>query len=326
MKKKTINAVISKKFKEWLETIDDEVVYKMVEKNTIITGGAIASLINNEKVSDFDVYFTNLGTTVAVARYYIKKFRELKPDAPEITLYTSEDFRDPLSKISQWYNLQKANPESPDRDENLIDFYEMSTLCKEEGRVFLYVKSGKNIASEKEIDLEDCENPLDEDVEDTEDKAKPKYRPVFFSSNAITLSDKIQIVTRFYGDAAQIHSNFDFVHATNYWTSEEGKVVFSIEAYEACHNKELIYTGSKYPVCSLFRMRKFISRGFTITAGEILKIAMNINEFDLTSVRVLRDQLIGVDSAYFNSLIFSIKNKVNIDRLYLTTIINKMFN
>jgi hypothetical protein len=326
MKKKTINAVITKKFSEWLESIGDEEVKKLVKKNTIITGGCIASMINNEKVSDFDVYFTNRETVVAVARYYIGKYRELNPHGAEIELYTSDDFTNPDSDLNRKTALSRSIPEDGEgRDEDLIDFYEISSLNKEEDRVFIFIRSA-GIASEKEIDLDDCENPLDEGIEDTEDKTKPKYRPVFFSSNAITLSDKIQIVTRFYGNAGQIHSNFDYVHATNYWTSEEGKVVFSIEAYEACHNKELIYVGSKYPVCSLFRMRKFIARGFTITAGEILKIAMNINEFDLKDVRVLRDQLIGVDSAYFNQLINAIKGKREIDRLYLTAIVNKMFN
>jgi len=328
MKKKTINAVITKKFNEWIATINDEGVRKLVKKHTIITGGCIASMINNEKISDFDVYFTNKETVIAVAKYYIEKFKEMKPDAPMIDIYTSDDFADPESKISKWYRAQKDNPvESVEESDVLLaDFYEMSSLSKEEGRVFLYICSLENIAAEKDIDLNDCENPLDEGVEDTEDSTKPKYRPVFFSSNAITLSDKIQIVTRFYGNAEQIHSNFDYVHATNYWTSDDGQVVFSMEAYEACHNKELIYVGSKYPVCSLFRMRKFISRGYTITAGEILKIAMNINEFNLTDVRVLRDQLIGVDSAYFNNLIRAIKGKEKIDRLYLTAIINRMFN
>jgi len=327
MKKKTINAVITKKFDEWLDSISDEEVKKLVEKNTVITGGCIASMINNEKVSDFDVYFTNRETVLAVAKYYIGKFREMKPDGPLIRLYTGDDFANPDSELSQEYARQKAIPDDAEegRDIDLVDFYEMNSPSKEEGRVFIYIR-GVGISAEKPIDFDDCENPLDEDVEDTEDKTKPKYRPVFFSSNAITLSDKIQIVTRFYGTPEQIHSNFDYVHATNYWTSGEGRVVFSIEAYEACHNKELIYVGSKYPVCSLFRMRKFISRGFTITAGEILKIAMNINEFDLTDVRVLRDQLIGVDSAYFSSLIDAIKSKDKVDRHYLTTIINKMFN
>jgi len=332
MKKKTINAVITKKFDEWLATISDEEVKKLVKKNTIITGGCIASMINNEKISDYDVYFTDQKTVIAVARYYIKQFQDMKPDAPKIKLYTSDDFKKSDSELSLYYAKQKAireaaaEGEKVEVDADLMDFYEMSSLSKEEGRVFIYIGS-IGVAAESKIDLNDCENPLDEEgVVDEEDKTKPKYRPVFFSSNAITLSDKIQIVTRFYGDAQQIHSNFDFVHATNYWTSDEGKVVFSMEAYEACHTKELIYVGSKYPVCSLFRMRKFISRGFTINAGEILKIAMNINEFDLTNVKVLRDQLIGVDSAYFMRLIDAIKNKEKIERFYLAELINRMFN
>jgi len=326
MKKKTINAVITKKFDEWLGTIDDGEVRKLVDKNTIITGGCIASMINNEKVSDYDVYFTNMETVMAVAGYYIAKFRLSKPDAPPMELFTSEDFSDPDSRLNHWYAEQKGISEDAERDAVLVDFHEMNSHCKEKGRVFIFIGGANNIASERTMDLDDCENPLDGDVEDNGDGTKPKYRPVFFSSNAITLSDKIQLVTRFYGDAEGIHSNFDYLHATNYWRSDERKVVFGMEAYEACHNRELIYVGSKYPVCSLFRMRKFIGRGFTITAGEILKIAMNVNEFDLTDVRVLRDQLVGVDSAYFNNLITAIKNKGQIDRLYLTALINKMFN
>lgn len=327
MKRKTINAVITKKFNEWLESIGDEEVRKLVKKNTVITGGCIASMINNEKVKDFDVYFTNQETVVAAARYYIGKFREAKPDGPAIRLYTGEDFSNPDSELNREVTRLKALPEGSDepKDADLLDFHEMNRDSKEPGRVYIYIKSA-GIAAEKEIDLEDCENPLDEEIEDTGDKTKPKYRPVFFSSNAVSLSDKIQIVTRFYGGPGEIHSNFDYLHATNYWTSEDGKLVLSIEAYEACHNKELIYIGSKYPVCSLFRMRKFLSRGFTITAGEILKIAANINEFDLKDVRVLRDQLIGVDSAYFNQLINAIKGKGSIDRTYLTAILNKMYN
>jgi hypothetical protein len=327
MKRKTINAVITKKFNEWVATISDEKVKNLVEKHTIITGGCIASMINNEKVKDFDVYFTNRETVIAVAAYYIGKFQETDEQGRKITLYTSEDFANPDSDLNQEVARYQAitDVSASPRNGDLLDFFEMNKLSNEEGRVFIFIGS-TGIAAEKEIDFEDCENPLEEGVEDTEDKAKPKYRPVFFSSNAITLSDKIQVVTRFYGDAKQIHENFDYLHATNYWTSGEGKVELSVEAYEACHNKELVYIGSKYPVCSLFRMRKFLSRGFTITAGEILKIAMNINEFNLTDVRVLRDQLIGVDSAYFNNLIEAIKCKENVDRYYLTTILNRLYN
>ena len=61
--------------------------------------------------------------------------------------------------------------------------------------------------------------------------------------------------------------------------------------------------GSKYPLCSIIRTRKFIQRGYTINAGQYLKMAMQLNELDLKDVSVLQDQLIGVDSAYFDMVI-----------------------
>jgi hypothetical protein len=315
MKGKTINAVIGKKFNDWLSTITDEAVKELVKKNTIITGGSIASMINNEEVKDFDVYFTNRETVLAVSTYYIKRFQEMKPNAPSITVYTTEDLNAPDDCF-------KVGDEI---DKDLIDWRDALKL--EPGRVFLYIRS-RGVVAEEEGELADCEDITELSKEDEEKQNAPekeKYRPVFFSSNAITLSNKIQIVIRFYGNAAEIHRNFDYLHATNYWTSEDG-LHLDLKAFEAVHNKELIYSGSLYPVCSLLRMRKFLKRGFTIGAGEVLKMALNCNEFDLTVPNVLRDQLIGVDSAYFNMLINSIKGKDKVDRCYVTTIIDKMYN
>ncbi|MDR1902050.1 MAG: hypothetical protein LBQ88_07215 [Treponema sp.] len=328
MKRRIINAVIAKKFNEWTVTIEDDAVRKLVEKNTIITGGCIASMINGEEVKDYDVYFINQETVLAVARYYIDKFKAAKPTGPDIKIYLGTDFTSEESTLRKQVKELEALPDDdPAKDKKLLDFYFYHKDFSDPGRVYLYIAS-VGIAAEKDLDdiMEDSENPLDESLEDPE--KKEKYRPVFFSSNAITLSNKIQIVTRFYGDAAEIHKNFDYLHATNYWTSATGQVEFNMAAYEACHNKELIYVGSKYPVCSLFRMRKFLSRGFTISAGEILKVAMNINEFNLTKIPVLRDQLIGVDSAYFNSLIEALKNKQDgqVNRSYVTELINRMYN
>jgi hypothetical protein len=325
MKRKIINAIITKKFSEWTATIEDAEVKKLVEKNTIITGGCIASMINGEEVKDYDVYFTNQETVLATARYYIGKFKTAKPDGPDIKIYLGTDFTQENSALRKRIEEIGALPDDdPGKDKELLDFYFYHKDFNDPERVYLYIQS-LGIATETEI-MDDSENPLDESLEDPE--KKEKYRPVFFSSNAITLSNKIQIVTRFYGDAAEIHKNFDYLHATNYWTSEKGQVELDLAAYEACHNKELIYVGSKYPVCSLFRMRKFISRGFTISAGEILKIAMNINEFNMTKIPVLRDQLIGVDSAYFNSLIEGLKHKDDgiVNRNYVTELINRMYN
>src|SRR3546814_19394544 len=74
MKAKTIKAILAKKFNSFASSIEDEVVRKRVEKNQIITGGCIASMLLGEKINDFDLYFTDHATTKAVAEYYVKRF------------------------------------------------------------------------------------------------------------------------------------------------------------------------------------------------------------------------------------------------------------
>src|SRR5690606_31837566 len=96
------------------------------------------------------------------------------------------------------------------------------------------------------------------------------YDVTFMTSNAITLNNGLQIIIRFTGDPETIHSNFDFIHATNYWTWEAG-VVYNVEALASTHEKRLYYFGSKFPVASIFRLKKFIERGWRISAGEMVK-------------------------------------------------------
>lgn len=70
MKTKTINSIICNKFVELLASIKDDKVKKLVEKNSIITGGCITSMLLSDTVNDFDLYFTNKETVLAVANYY----------------------------------------------------------------------------------------------------------------------------------------------------------------------------------------------------------------------------------------------------------------
>lgn len=170
--------------------------------------------------------------------------------------------------------------------------------------------------------------------EEASDESKDEeglYTAIYMSSNAITLSDKIQLVCRFYGNPEEIHANYDYVHCTCYWKSWDDELVTSKEALVSILTKELRYVGSKYPLCSLIRMRKFIQRGWMINAGQILKMVMQLNALDLTDLKILEDQLVGVDSAYFAQVIQQLSDKQaelgspNIDHTYLMTIIDRIF-
>jgi hypothetical protein len=167
-------------------------------------------------------------------------------------------------------------------------------------------------------------NDLAEIVKDK----KTKYRPVFFSENAITLSDKVQLVMRFYGTPSEIHENYDYAHAMCYYDYKENDLVLHSEALECILSKTLIYKGSLYPVASIFRVRKFIQRGWRITAGQLLKIVWQLNDIDLKDPAVLREQLIGVDQAYMHQLLRALETKdatQRIDATYLAKLVDEIF-
>lgn len=320
MKSKTIKAVLQKKINEWTATIQDEDVRKLAEKNTIITGGAIASMLLKEEVKDYDVYFRNKETVMAVAQYYCDEFNKNNPNRTNSAFVLDCDNKEQLaSEISV----------SSVKDGHLLNLAP--------GRVKVVIKSAGVAAADDAIlekPFEDVFDALDsaDQIPATElDKGVPKYVPVFLSSNAITLSNKVQIVVRFYGSPDEIHENYDFVHCTNYYDAGSRELVLRAEALESLLAKELKYVGSKYPLCSIIRTRKFINRGYTVNAGQYLKMCMQLNELDLTDINVLEDQLVGVDSAYFNQLIRALRaasskdENFSIDNTYVATIIDRIF-
>lgn len=164
-----------------------------------------------------------------------------------------------------------------------------------------------------------------------EDEKIGKFLPLFFSPNAISLSDDLQIVLRFTGTVEEIHKSFDFIHATNYYTFEEG-LVTNLKALESIMSKTLTYQGSLYPLTTIIRMKKFLKRGWNVGAGEMLKCMFQISQLDLTNPQTLEDQLVGVDVAYFGKLIEVLKAKqeaepdFTLTHEYLNTLIDRIFN
>lgn len=284
MNSKNIKKSLNAKFNKWLESIDDKDVKKIIKENTIISGGALVSLLTNVEVHDYDIYFKTRDAVLTVAKYYVEKFNAV---------------------------------------------HKIGACIKEDGeRINIFIQN-QGVAGEDE-NLE--EEILPEQTEQEPDKEdKSKYRPIYLTSNAITLSDKIQIVIRFWGDVEEIHKNYDFAHCTCSWSSWDNNLILPQKALECIINKELYYIGSKYPLCSIIRARKFINRGYTINAGQYLKMCLQLNELDLHNVEVLKDQLVGVDSAYFNNAIAYMEQKQNeepgfkIDNSYLFEVINRIF-
>lgn len=309
MKKRTIEKVLMHKFLDFVASIEDEPTRDLVKMNSLITGGCIASMLLKEQVNDYDIYFTNKETVLAVANYYAKKFEDLK-------------------------NVRATVVDVDSLDVDSKEFYYQHGISGQ-GRVAIYCEANSQVPDDDDPEhIEELTGVVLQEKREKDDENQ-KYKPVYLSPNAISLSHKVQLIIRFYGEPEEIHKNYDYVHATNYWTIKKG-LNLNQPALEAILAKELIYIGSKYPLASILRCKKFILRGWHINAGQQLKIMYQISKLNLDDVSVLEDQLVGVDVAYFMTLISALRSaiKSHSDKgepfvwsyEYLSEIIDRVFN
>lgn len=347
MNSNNIKKHLKSKLTDWILSIDDEEIQDIIREHSIVTGGSIVSLLMGEEPHDYDVYIDNIDDLHKVANYYVEKF---------IQASVAQKVVDGDGEKSLVEDIQEEDEESIRRKiviqrcywnetDNAWTVIHNDKIPKDvEQRLRIFIKShgavGENFDmfedSVSDKHYRDELAKIGERVRTEEKLIKkkdlPKYRPVFLTNNAISLSDKIQIVLRFYGSPEEIHKNYDFVHCSSYYTMHNDTLVLPSKALEAIINKELIYTGSKYPLCSLVRARKFMNRGWYINAGQFVKMALQISDLNLHNLHVFEEQLVGVDSAYFTDMIRKIeKMKENSpdftpDTAYLIKLINEIFD
>jgi hypothetical protein len=329
--RRSIKRLIQRKLEEWYATLPSWLA-DLARKDTVVSGGCIVSMLLGERIKDFDIYFETMATTEAVAKHYVDRWIAEHPEdenartrPPEVRIYDT-----PRANGTQETRvgifIKSAGAVGEEIDTAGYEYFEGDRTGE---------RAGEYLGVEGEALEPDIDNPeqMVEALERAEGDKKPPYRPVFMSQNAISLSDKMQIVIRFYGEPDKIHENYDFVHATSYYRSQTNELVLRDKAMEAILSRTLYYTGSLYPLCSMFRMKKFLDRGWRISAGEMLKIAWQINELNLKDFNVLREQLTGVDAAYFHQLLRLLKEgkkvnedgKVDVGSSYIATLIDRIY-
>lgn len=301
MQFKTIKKTIADKMEDWLASITDESLRKDVKANLLVSGGSICSLILGETVNDYDVYLQDRNVLIKLVEYYVK-------DIKDVEIWDGNKKDDIIA------NYRKNFSEADFNDHYSMVSCSMRNL--QENQVKIWVPDG-GMKVHKAI----------ESVKEGE--APKKYLVSYLSPNAISLTDDLQIVIRFHGTPVEIHKSFDFIHATNYFTFKDG-VVTSIRALQSILSRQLYYQGSLYPLTSVIRAKKFIKRNWNITAGEYLKMIFQCSLLDFTNLDVLEEQLIGIDVAYFSTLVSALRkaqennSEFKLSAEYLNEIIDRI--
>lgn len=288
MNTKAIKGVLGGHHARWIKTIKDEEVAKLASENTFISGGAVASLLTGVEINDIDIYFKNKETAYAVASYYVKE-----------------------------WNADARHTKEAEIDE---EEYKYS------GKVEVFIRSSGVLKEDDETGEMATSGTEPRPAENID--ATTGHRAVYLTDNAISLSGGVQLVLRFVGSVEEVQSNFDYVHCTCSYEPHSRTLTTPEEALLSLMSKELIYCGSKYPLCSLFRMRKFISRGYFINAGQILKMVFQLQDLNLKNKEVLREQLIGVDTTYMMAFIRAMETDDGeaVSTTYLLELVDEVFS
>jgi hypothetical protein len=308
MQVKTIKKQIENKLNEWLSTIDNENLRKQVKDNLLVSGGSIASMFLNEDVNDYDIYIQDINVLLELTKYYAKA-------DSNVEVWDGRNKDKMINDYKKYIFTEEAF-------NNYQSFFASQLRNLQPNQIKLFVGMEEKGGGLRIDPLKYVKN---------EDGTVKKYQVAFLSPNAVSLTDDIQIVIRFHGSPEQIHKTFDFIHATNYFTFKDG-LVTNNKALLSLLSKQLSYQGSLYPLTSIIRSRKFIKRNWNIGAGEYLKIMFQISLLDLTNLDILEEQLIGVDVAYFSTLIEALrKAKESKDDFvltpeYMNELIERIFN
>lgn len=309
-KTKTIRKVIRGKLDAWIKTVEDIDVQTLIRRDAIVTGGSIASMLLGENVKDYDVYFKTNETAIAVANYYLKIF--------------SDSYGERHPKQGKLNGEVRVMPVT-NLDGDTEDVVTIAWVGSRHG-----IYSGETAPDEAAEMVAAELSEDDQNAVELEMGTTKRYHPVYISPNAITLSNKVQIVLRFTGSADEIHANYDFAHCKNVYEYDSDKLTLNMLALECLLSKTLRYTGSLYPLCSMFRTKKFIERGWKMSAGEMLKIGYQIGKIDFKNLEQVREQLVGVDALYFHMLMAKMEEKEKlgetIDESCVVALIDEVFN
>jgi hypothetical protein len=183
MKAKQIEKLLKGVMNNFLESINDSEIKTIIKENSYITGGCIPSMLMDEFVNDYDIYFYN------------------KEDAEKVKVYFE-------------------NNHTKNKDD--------------------------------------------------------KFHIKLITENSINLSDKIQLIIKFVGDPMFVIEKFDWQHIKSWYSCKAEKLHLTSNVYQLICEKELVYTGSDYPLSSLMRLKKYIKKGWSVSNTTILHIALDI--------------------------------------------------
>jgi hypothetical protein len=120
---------------------------------------------------------------------------------------------------------------------------------------------------------------------------------------------RVQLVKVLTRTPAEVISSFDFTICQAGFDLDDG-FIFGEDFFQHLAQRRLVFNiKAEYPICSLYRARKFIKRGFSLSGIEAIKLGLCIHSLEINTYADLRKQLMGIDTMFLRDLTDSLKGQ-----------------
>lgn len=120
---------------------------------------------------------------------------------------------------------------------------------------------------------------------------------------------RVQYIKAVTGNPREVIGRFDFTICQAAFLADR---TFHLGEYFLQHlaQRRLVFNlAAEFPICSLYRTRKFIGRGFTFSGVEAIKLGLSIQKLKIENYGDLKKQLLGIDTSFLKKLTDSLDSK-----------------
>lgn len=149
-------------------------------------------------------------------------------------------------------------------------------------------------------------------------KKDHSFKLIFESENAVLFKheetkQKFQVILCYFyneEDIPSVYNLFDFTVCMAAYSFEMDAFYFH-ERFLCDLAQQRIYFSNKspYPINALYRVKKYISKGFSIAGSELVKIALAIQALKIRTILDLKKHLMGIDTVLIKSLLTDMNMK-----------------
>jgi len=107
----------------------------------------------------------------------------------------------------------------------------------------------------------------------------------------------------YFDDPMKVYDHYDYTICMGGFDFQNDRFFFHEDFMKHLAQRRLVFNHkTDFPMSSLLRSMKYVSRGFFISGVELLKLAMTINAKKITNYKELRRQMMGIDTAFLKAL------------------------